>query len=176
MGPLTYALCHKSLVGPALWITGLCAFPPLFSDVALPLGAEGTTVATAFFAPVDRKYQLVLNFEFATSDERLQDTTVGSSYRAECDKDPSSILDKPQYGQAIPIRVVIRKAENNAVIIDEQFTTLCIISHRANQKTRSIGWVSLARGKYTAEITNIAAQKGLGAAKVSVALVPGGSK
>lgn len=159
-----------------MWIAGLCAFPPLISSVALPLSAAGATVATPFSVPVDRNYQFLLKFEFPSTEARLQDIIVGTNYRAECDKEPASLTGKPEYGRPIPIRIVIRKAKDQSIVVNEQYTSLCALGHENNRKTRRIGWVNLTHGEYTAEVTNIAGQDGLTNTKTSIALVPGGGK
>ncbi|HJW56598.1 MAG TPA: DUF5625 family protein [Burkholderiaceae bacterium] len=176
MEPATYALCQKAAIGPALWIAGLCAFPPLISNLALPLSAAGAAVATSFTVPVDKNYQFVLQFEFASTEARLQDSIVGRNYRAECDKEPTSLAGKPEYGRPIPIQVVIRKAKDRSIVVDEQFTSLCVLGHADNRKTRSIGWVALTRGEYTVEVTNVTAQDGLTTTRTFISLVPGGGK
>lgn len=176
MGPTTYALCQKSLIGPAMWIAGLCSFPPLVSHLALPMNLGGESVTTSFTVPVEKNYQFILHFEFASTDARLQDAIVGRSYSAECDNEPNSLVDKPEYGRPIPIRVVVRRAKDRLILVDKQFTSLCLLGHVDNRKTRSVGWVALPRGEYTAEVTNVAAQKDLTNTKTFISLVPGGGK
>lgn len=176
MVPTTYALCQKALIGPAMWIAGLCFFPPLIGNTAFPLNAVGSTVSAPFAVPVDKSYQFVLQFEFSSTEARLQDKIVGSSYRTECDKDPAALTDKPEFGRPIPIRVVIRNAKDRSIVTDEKFTSLCVLWHVDNKKTRGIAWVKLTRGEYIAEVTNLTAQDGLASIKTFIALVPGGGK
>jgi hypothetical protein len=176
MGPIAYALCQKAILGPAMWITGLCSFPSLIENVPLPLDAVATVRSSSFTVPVDKNYEFLLEFEFVSTEARLQDKMVGSSYAADCEDNPTSLLEKPEYGHPIPIRVVIRHAVNRAVIVDAKFITLCIQGHAGNRKMRSIGWVTLARGEYTAEVTNLAIQDGFANIKASVSLGPGSGK
>ena len=84
MDPATYALCQKSVVGPAMWIASLCVFPPLFANVPFSLETQGTSISQEFSAPVDRKYNLTLTFDFPTTEDRLKDEIVGSRYEARC--------------------------------------------------------------------------------------------
>ena len=176
MGPTTYALCQKSLIGPAMWIAGLCSFPPLVSHIALPMNTGGEFVVESFTVPVDKNYQFILQFEFASTDARLQDTIVGKSYSAECDKEHNSLAGKPEYGRPIPIRIVVRSKTDRSILIDKQFTSLCLLGHVDNRKTRSVGWVTLSRGEYTLEVTNISAQNDLNNVQTFISLVPGGGK
>jgi Domain of unknown function (DUF5625) len=176
MGPTTYALCQKAFIGPAMWIMGLCSFPPLISDLSFSLDAAGTPVASAFSVPVDRSYEFVLDFEFASTEARLQDRIVGTNYEAACSTEPTSLLGKSEYGRPIPIRVVIRKSSDKAILVESEFLTLCVKGQISNRKSRSIGWVALPRGEYIAEVTNLAVQEGLAEMKTSISLVPGGGK
>ncbi len=176
MGPTSYALCQKSVIGPAMWIAGLCAFPPLIGSTHLSLNVAGSEVAKAFTVPVDKSYQFVLQFEFATSEARLSDTIVGSSYRAECDEAPALLADKPEFGRPIPIRILVRRAKDRSIVIDREFTSLCLLGFAETQKTRRIGSVELVRGDYIAELINLTAQVGLADIKTSFALIPAMSK
>jgi len=136
MGPITYSLCQKALIGPALWIAGLCTFPPLIENTALPLTTAGATVSAPFTVPVDLRYQFVLQFEFPSTEARLQDTLVGSRYQTECDTDPAALADKPEFGRPIPLRLVIRNAKDHSLVTDEQVTSLCVLGHAGNKEPR----------------------------------------
>ena len=176
MGPITYSLCQKALIGPALWIAGLCAFPPLIENTSLPLTTAGATVSAPFTVPVDLRYQFVLQFEFPSTEARLQDTLVGSRYQTECETDPAALADKPEFGRPIPLRLIIRNAKDHSLVTDEQVTSLCVLGHAGNKKSRAVAWVTLSRGDYTAEISNLSAQTGLDDVNTFIALVPGSSK
>lgn len=159
-----------------MWITGLCSFPPLIGNTAFPLNKEGSTVSAHFTVPVDKNYQFVLEFEFSSTQARLQDKIVGNNYQTECDKNPEALTNKPDFGHPIPIRVVIRKAQDRSVVTDETITSLCMLGHGDYKKTRGIAWVTLTRGNYIAEVTNLIAQDGLENVKIFLALVPGEGK
>lgn len=176
MGPITFALCHKALIGPAMWITGLCSFPPLIDALPFPLDAGGSTVSSAFSVPVDKNYEFFMSFEFVSTEARLQDKLVGSNYGAACDRGPAPPLAKSEYGRPIPIRIVIRKMSDKSIVIDSEFVTLCVQGWMDNHKGRSIAWLALSQGEYTAEVTNVTAQEGFGAVTSSISLVAGGAK
>jgi len=177
MGPIAYPLCQKALIGPLMWITGLCAFPALVSPVSLPLSSGGETVSASFTAPVDKRYQFVLRFDFESTEARLNDEIVGKrQYRPECDDGSNSLVGNPEYGRPIPIRVVIRAAKDRSVVVDKQFTSLCAMGHVDASRTRSVGWVTLLSGDYTMEATNVEPQAGLTNVRTFIYLVSGGGK
>lgn len=176
MGPTTFALCQKAGIGVAMWITGLCSFPPLIKDVAMPLDAAGASVKAPFSAPVDKSYQFILSFDFKSVEARLQDSIVGRNFREECYTAPATLIGQSEYGRPIPIKVVVRRANDQSVVIEKEFTSLCVLSHGGNRKSRNVGWVTLSRGEYIVEMTNVVAQEGLADTKTYIALVPGGGK
>ncbi|NML18259.1 DUF5625 family protein [Azohydromonas caseinilytica] len=177
MGPTTYALCQKPVIGIVMWITALCGFPPLFADEPIALSREGSTITREFEAPVDLKYPLNIDFEFESTQARLDDSIVGYRFDANCwgNKRYDDIPERQRegLGRPMPFRVMIRHAADRAVVLDRVFDSLCITSHRDNLKTRTIGWLELRRGQYTAEVTNLEAQAGLEHVVTRVSLVGG---
>lgn len=181
MGPTTYALCQKSFLGPAMWIAGLCAFPPLFSGEHIDLSLTGASITRSFQVPVEKNYPLAVTFEFPSIEARLADQVVGDRYSEKCQGDiryeeiPEA--QRKGLGQPIPFRVVIRKAENRAVVFDKTFVSLCRTSHDLkNSKTRTIGLVPLTVGDYVAEVTNLEAQSILPGVKTTISLYGGQGK
>lgn len=175
MGPTTYALCQKPVIGIVMWITTLCGFPPLFADEPMALSREGSSITREFEAPVDLKYPLTIDFEFESTQARLDDAIVGERFDENCwgTKRHEQIPEQQRegLGRPMPFRVVIRHAADRAVVLDRVFTSLCITSHRDNVKRRTIGWLELPRGHYTAEVTNLEAQAGLEHVVTRVSLV-----
>ena len=181
MGPTTYALCQKSFLGPAMWIAGLCAFPPLFSGEHIDLSVTGASVTKSFDAPVEKSYPLAVTFEFPSIEARLSDQIVGDRYSDKCqgeihyEKIPE--VQRKGLGRPIPFRVVIRKAVDRSVVLDRTFVSLCVTSHNGkNAKTRTIGWLPLAVGDYVAEITNLEGQSSLHGVKTEISLYGGQGK
>jgi hypothetical protein len=76
MGPITYCLCHKEIIGVAMWITGLCAFPPLIPVTEISINEPGLVISKEFNAPVDKSYLLDLNFIFPSTEARTRDEIV----------------------------------------------------------------------------------------------------
>lgn len=168
MGPVTYALCGKPAIGVAMWITGLCAFPPLFHDRPISLDAAGTQVSAAFEAPVDKKYLLAAGFEFASREARVHDRLAGGDTGLPC-SDGS--------GRPMPFHVVVRKAGDRSVEIDKTFVASCGLSHDGDRKkTVLIGWLDLPAGQHTAEITNLQAHGGFDGVIVRISLYAGTGK
>jgi len=180
MGPTTYALCQKPVIGVAMWITSLCAFPPLFSEAPLALSVGGATISQAFKVRVDKRYGFDLGFDFPSVAARLQDKVAGSTYNEYCRGDISyqdiPVAYREPLGHPIPLKVVVRRKSDNAVVFDRVFMTLCVFAHGENKKWRSIGGVDLVRGDYVAEITNLESQSGLDGVKTYISLVAGHGK
>jgi hypothetical protein len=80
MGPITYSLCHKEVIGLAMWITGLCAFPPLIPATEILIRDSGLVLSREFNAPVDTSYLLSLRFVFPSTETRIKDKLVGVGY------------------------------------------------------------------------------------------------
>lgn len=181
MGPTTYALCQKSFLGPAMWIAGLCTFPPLFSGQHIDLSITGASVTKSFEAPVEKSYPLAVTFEFPSVEARLSDQIVGERYSEHCQGDirydaiPEA--QRKGLGQPIPFRVVIRKAADSSIVLDRTFVSLCVTSHNGKDaKTRTIGWLPLTTGKYVAEVTNLEGQTSLPGVKTAISLYGGQGK
>lgn len=176
MGPTTYTLCQKAVIGPAMWLASLCVFPPLIPDTPLPLDQAGMTVKHPFVVPVDKRYLWTLIFVFPSIEAGLADKIVGSRFDPRCLSDPASLSGQVEFGRPIPIHIVIRRAKDRVAILDTTFQTLCHFGYVGDKKSRAVGWVELVRGEYIAEVTNLAAQDGLSAVKTTVSLVPGLAK
>lgn len=181
MGPTTYALCQKSFLGPAMWIAGLCAFPPLFSGEHIDLSIPGTSIAKSFGSPVAKSYPLAVTFEFPSLEARLADQVVGDRYSENC-RDGIRYEEIPEVqrkglGRPIPFRVVIRKSVDRSVVLERTFVSLCETSSNGkNSKTRTIGWLPLAVGDYVAEVTNLEGQSDLSGVKTAISLYGGQGK
>jgi hypothetical protein len=181
MGPITYSLCQKPVIGLVMFATTLCAFPPLISDLPLSLAESGTVATKAFTVPVDKSYFFDVNFEFPSADAFLHDSTVGTRFDANCrlPYHDIPIQKRDGLGRPIAFHVLIRRRSDRAVVIDRTFESLCLYARGGPKwtvKTRTIGRVELTRGQYIAEIENLEAQPGLAGVKASVSLVAGHGK
>ncbi|MEZ5659902.1 MAG: hypothetical protein R3E83_15620, partial [Burkholderiaceae bacterium] len=101
-----------------MFVTNLCAFPPLFEDQPISLGTAGTSISTEFEAPVDTTYIFELKFEFASTAKRVEDNLVGSwppdycmvNVRYEKMLEAIPPKQRVRMGHSIPIRIVVRNA------------------------------------------------------------------
>lgn len=84
MNPFTYALCQKPVLSVAMWVTGLCAFPPLFSNLPIDLTHTGALAITEFKVNVPKSYHLSLTVEFESVQKRVDDLVVGNAFNQYC--------------------------------------------------------------------------------------------
>jgi hypothetical protein len=177
MGPITYSLCHKPIIGPLMWILSLCAFPPPIPPVDISLEKPGLALTTKFEVPVDRTYPLILEFDFPTAQDRVNDKIVGTGYDEHCKDETKhdAIIDKnPEiYGKVIPIRVVIKEVFGSVVVLDKTFRSSCSFSVGITDKDREVGYLKLARGQYLIEIINISGQPELKGIQTRIMLAGG---
>lgn len=160
-----------------MWIAGLCAFPPLFSDQHIDLTITGTSVTKFFESPVEKSYPLSVTFEFSSTEARLSDQIVGDRYDERCrgdiryEKIPEA--QRKGLGQPILFRVVVRKAADQSIVLDRVFESLCVTSHAGKTKTRTIGWLKLTADNYVAEVINLEGQSSLSGVKTAISLYGG---
>lgn len=180
MGPLTYSLCHKPVIGLVMYITSACAFPPLFYDEPFALQRAGARVVKEVEAPIDHVYKVNLAFHFPSAQARDADTLVGSRYDANCERAHAEIPEAQRegLGRPIPIHVRVWEKPGGALILDKTFDYLCMSSSSPGEfiKTRSAARVELRRGRYLVEVHNVIAQPALDGVKTTLGLVPGGGK
>lgn len=158
MGPMTYALCQKPVIGIAMFVASLCAFPPLILNEPLSLATAGAAASKEFVVPVDKSYSFDLAFAFPSLEAIRRDDVVG---------------------RPIPIHVWIKRKADGRVVVDKTFVSLLEFANSGADhptKWRKIGRVDLARGEYRVEMTNLEAQAGLDGVTTSFSLVGGHGK
>jgi hypothetical protein len=181
VNPITYSLCQKPIIGAVMWVTSLCVFPPLFSGEPINLSVAESIASKAFVVPVDKKYALEVTFEFESIDARLNDQVVGNRFDERCLGDVR-YAEVPEIGRAglgrsIPFKVVVKKANDHAVVLERTFVSLCATSHDlTNKKTRTIGWLELKRGDYAIEVKNLQSQPDLELVRTYISLTSGQGK
>ena len=181
MGPITYSLCQKPVIGLAMWITSLCVFPPLINDEPFPINKENTSITIPFEVPVDKKYSLEMNFKFPSNEAYNLDKIVGTRYNQYC-YNQTKYEDIPEFeraglGQPIIFKIVVREEENDSIIFDKTIESLCTTSNGKDyRKTRTITRIPLIRGNYIINIISINKQNNLDNVKTSVSLKAGRSK
>lgn len=173
MNPLLHALCQKAVIGPILFVSTACAFPPLFSNAPIALDRENSRVTREFVAPVDSAYSFYFTFKFRSGESYRRDAFAGSFDGRYCGRGATAIPDdvKPALGRPVRVQVLIREQPGGRVVADRLFDTLCTTSHDPSSFTRNrdIGVVHLDAGRYVAEIRNVDAHAGLDA-EATVAL------
>lgn len=181
MGPTTYSLCNKEFIGLAMWITGLCAFPPLVPPTEISLQQSGVVLSKEFNAPVDKSYLLQLRFVFPSTEVRLKDRLVGDRYSDDhCNSDIAyHAIPEPQrpgLGLPIPFKVTVRSEPEGAAVLERTFNSLCHAAHARNEKYRDVGRIDLRRGAYRIEVHNLHPQPAFGDITVEMSLVSGDVK
>lgn len=181
MGPLAYSLCQKEIIGAAMWITGMCAFPPLVAPTPVSLEAPGTILQTEFKAPIDKSYLVALHFTFPSAEARLKDNLVGDGRSSKfCDAnipyDSIPPSERQGLGIPIPMKVIVRRQPEGTLVSEDVFNSLCKTSHSAKDKGRNVGRIQLREGRYRIEVHNLQAQPAFRDIGVEIMLVSGGGK
>ncbi len=184
MGQTRYDLCQTPGIGLIMFVSNLCAFPPIIPDADISLLEPGVVLKTNFKVRVEKSYELILGFYFSTVQDRLNDNIIGFGYDRYCqsclhDCNPSEIIEKDRkyYGKVISIRVIVRKLPDSTIILDRTFQTLCATGHDGKtRKDRDIGWISLPRGEFSIEVINILSQPELEGIETKIMLAAGHEK
>lgn len=180
MGPITYSLCHKPVVGILMFLSTLCTFPPPVPEKEVSLYKPGVVLNKTFDAPVDKSYPLVLVFTFPTTEDRLKDKFVGSNYTEDCKRGtPYEEIPenrRAQLGTPLPLKVKVTDASGAQTVFDKTVESLCVVYHGTNDKGRVVCYIELKRGKYRLEVTNLVSQPKLAGVKVAITLVGGFGK
>jgi hypothetical protein len=181
MGPATYALCQKPVIGLVMFISSLCAFPPLILNEPLSLTRAGSAASKEFVVPVDKTYMFDLAFEFSSMEALKRDPMPKAGYGCEDDikieKMPTTLGQN--LAGSIPIHISIRRQSDGRVIIDQTFVSRCKFAVSDSEHPtvwQKIGRVELTRGTYVVEVSNLEAQAGLDGVKTSFSLVGGHGK
>jgi hypothetical protein len=171
----------KGVIGAALWLSTLCAFPPLLKETPIAVARSGTVLSTVFKVPVTQGYFLSARFTFASTQERISDTLVGSSFDAPCygpgakrfEDFPSS--DRSQLGQPLRLRVTIKSQPSGAAAYSQDIASICRVGHDgAAVKTQVLSLIDLAEGTYSIEVQNLESRPDLEGLHPSLIIHAGG--
>jgi hypothetical protein len=182
MNPLSYSLCQKPVLGLMMFVSGMCAFPPLFLEAPLPLQRAGARVIEEVEAPVGKAYFLDLVFTFPSAAAARDDEVVGSRFDDVCLRNEAGVpeLRRSGLGRPIPIHVRVRDQRSGTVSIDKVFYSLCLSSSGPTgtgyTKHRTAGRLDLPAGRYLIEVRNMESQAGLEDVRTAVSLVAGQGK
>jgi len=178
MSPFIYNLCQKPIVGLAMATVALCEFPPLMKDVQMKLGEAGTVVTADVEVPVDLSYVLMLEMSNPAGESlsKQEVAIIGDRRVEDCDEatDLAKVAkqERASYGRPMAFKVEVRHKPDNALVHSRTVNTLCVASKWANQRSRSLGNIALARGIYSVRIENVDAQTGLERLNAMVVLAP----
>jgi hypothetical protein len=174
MTPRRYALCQKPVLGLLMWITTLCAFPPLLEVPAPDLAQADSEVSHEFAVPVELSYGFELAFEFDNPDAYARDSVIGSRPDPRCWTPGAPAPANPaEHGREIPMRVRVLRLPDRQPVHDEVHRLPCLTSHQPpRRKVRLLAAVPLAPGRYLATVGNLQAQTGLEGVSVQLQVSP----
>ena len=178
MSPLIYSLCHKPIVGLAMATVALCEFPPLIKDMPMQLSQAGAIVTADVEVPVDLSYTLLLELSNPAGESlSKQEVSILGERRVEDCADGIDLSKVPRqerasFGRPMAFRVEVRRKADHMLVHSRLVNTLCVASKWANQRSRSLGNISLVRGSYSMRIENLSAQAGLERLNATVMMAP----
>lgn len=183
MTPTLFALCQKAVIGPALWITGQCAFAPPLPETPVTLATPGQVLSQEVEVPVTTGYFLSLGVQFPTVQDRLDDRLIGARYDVPCHGQGARQLgdfpaeQRPDLGRPVRLQVTVLTAKDGAVAWQADIASLCPAGHDLKRKKHQVlALLPLAEGRYRLLVRNIEARPDLAGLDVSVTLHAGSGK
>lgn len=180
MNPTLYALCQKAVLGPVLWISGQCSFPPLLPEFPVSLHAPGLILTKEFEAPVSKKYFLSFHVEFPSVEQRLNDTLIGSRFDVTCYGDEAKkASDFPaerqsDLGRPVKLHAKVLRLPSNTVAWEADIASICRAGHDLNaKKLQVLALLHLTQGKYRIDVMNVEARPDLAAFGTSLTIHSG---
>lgn len=181
MNPALFALCQKPVLGPLLWITSQCVFPPPLPETPVSLSAPGQVLSAQFDVPVSKGYFLSLAVGFPSIEARLNDNRIGAKYDVPCyGKYAKTVEDFPKarhedLGKPVRLQVVVKKLPDGTVIFSKAIASICRAGHDlATRKIQVLAHAEFSEGKYLIEVTNIEARPDLADLTTSLKIDSGG--
>lgn len=181
MSPTLLALCQKAVIGPALWITGQCAFPPPLPATAIQLDTAGLVLSQEVEVPVSMGYFLSLGVEFASVEDRLNDRLIGSQYDVPCyGPDARQMSDFPveqrrDLGRPVRLQVSVLDARQGAVAWKADLASICRAGHDLKRKKLQVlALAPLAEGRYRVLVHNVEPRPDLAGLGISFFIHSGG--
>ena len=180
MNPTLYALCQKAVLGPILWISGQCAFPPLLPETSISLDAPGLVLTKEFEAPVSKNYFLSLHVEFESVQQRLNDTLIGSKYDVPCyGNNAKSAADFPagrqsDLGKPVKLHVKVLRLPSETIAWESDIASICRAGHNLKaKKLQVLALTHFDQGKYRITVQNTEARPDLAALGISLTIHSG---
>ncbi|MCE3272249.1 MAG: hypothetical protein K0S57_2646 [Ramlibacter sp.] len=178
-----YAMCQKPVIGIALWLFNLCAFPPLLKETPISVLAPGTVLSSPFSVPVSKGYFLSARFTFPSTQERISDTLVGSEFDTPCFGPAAKRFDdfpvsaRTHLGKPLRLKAIIKSRPSGSVAYAQEIASICRSGHNgAAVKTQVLSLIWLAEGNYTIEVQNVEPRPEIDALHPSLIIHHGGNK
>lgn len=168
MNPTLFALCQKPVLGPVLWISSLCVFPPPLPETPISVSAPGQELSALFDVPVSKGYFFSLTVQFPSIDARLNDTLIGAKYDVPCyGKDAKTAEDFPKdrrevLGTPIRLHVTVKRLPDATVVYNKDIASICRAGHDlGTKKLQVLALTELVEGKYSVEVKSLEARPDL---------------
>ncbi|MFM8330425.1 MAG: hypothetical protein ACKN9T_01920 [Candidatus Methylumidiphilus sp.] len=181
MNPTLFALCQKPVLGPLLWITAQCGFPPPLPETPISLASPGHVLSASFDVPVSKGYFLSLTVGFPSIEARLNDTLIGAKYDVPCyGKDAKTVEDFPKerhedLGKPVRLYVTVKQWPDGTVIYNKAIASICRAGHDlATKKIQVLALAAFAEGQHLIEVQNIEARPDLAGLTTSLTIHSGG--
>jgi len=164
MGPLRYALCQNSILGPIMWILFACGFPPVLKPTEVSFSTNDIILDREFSIKVPLHYKLVQSIEFSKEDLTLAKKLFpdSSRYKNESweiydDKEDSDIPEdiKSRMGVRNKFEITIYKKSDNTVLFNKIMTSAGKDSAGENNRSRHLSLLPLEKGDYRMTIRNL---------------------
>lgn len=164
MNNIIFQACKAKFIGPILYLTGFCTFPPLFSNIKIPLDQVGTEIKINISAPATAKYDIYMITEYNSENHQAAVAILDSNKNTrECTR-PSS-TPYPTDGRPLnstPLHIKIKSLENESEKQDFFIQGECNSSRwQRNSAGRLLTTISLKAGNHQLSITNTSSNKNL---------------
>lgn len=184
MNPTLYSLCQKPILGSAMWLLGLCSFPPLISSTPISFNEEKIVLNSDFEVKVPLKYFIYLKLEYEPDQYSEANEVIGKYDKNYClfEKEASEpdfqiLADVvKKVGKATRVELIIRSSNTERELIKKVFLSYCSISHGEKSFTRILANVNLDEGKYHIQIKNLEARSEFDKFNMSIFMTTGAGK
>ena len=181
MNPTLYALCHETVFGPALWLIGQCAIPPLIPETSIRLDSPGLVLSREFTVPVTLGYFLSLGVQFPTVEDRLNDRKIGAQFDFPCYGPGAKRLEdfpverRQDLGQPVRLQVTATNVKDGSIAWKADLASICRAGHDLKkQKLQVLALPRLSVGRYRLTVHNVEARPDLEGLGLSLLFHSGG--
>lgn len=168
MGPLTYSLCKKPVIGFAMWITSLCAFPPPLPATELDLENRGAAVTKAFEVPLDHLYEINLDVKHSSAEARLNASPLSLGI---CGTNGAAATSSYRGAGGLPLRIRISDTKNERVVFEQEYFHPCKTGHTGMEESLQLSDLFLTKGTYLIEIVTLQAASDYASLKPALSIV-----